>query len=303
MQKICEFCKNILELLSVGTQKTCKACGLVVSKVDFSNSDASLIATGYITETFRYDTVNSSTKMKRSGGAKDRQRVQSLGNWHTRMRSASVKDKNVMVANNELDKLLGPLGASTYLKATVFDLFKELLEKGITKGRSIATIICALSYMVAMRQRIPISFDTFVNTVELKKKRVSKMYKFLLKALPQFVITQDPTLFLTKYAHCLQLAAVETQLVLTRAQQLAPFLQLLSKAGKGPSAFAATLIWCTAKISQINFSERRFTQQSKLTLITVSTKAKMILSTLLAAHNLPTWVSKVRISSLLNSYR
>lgn len=290
---ICQNCGKTLTLITGAAETYCQYCGVVYQTKIFESGNTVKESQLPLKE------ATSVTGLKGSGILKGNGKISYLGNWHNRMRVTSVKEKNINFANAEIERLAVAHNLSRYLKTEIFNIFNELLEQGFTKGKSIPAIICSLTYMTSIRQSIPLNFDALVETLSLKKKRVSKMYKQLVKQLPAYAILQSPATFITKYTHYLDTSLVNRQKVKETATALTGPLETLSKSGKGPNAFSATLVWCVAKMMQIPFAEKKYIESTKLTAITIVNKAVLIYDALLTNPQLiPVFVTVDKVKSL-----
>jgi transcription initiation factor TFIIB len=265
------------------TEQFCPKCGLVVNETifDLNEPNSSSFAIKEELSTIVDNTQKTKDSTGRVFNFTQRKLAKKLRSWQKRMRVTSSSEKNLVVANLEIEKIGSTLSLSSFLKYSISQLYQDLQKVELTKGRSVALTICALTYIVIMQQQLAISFDEVVQAADFKKKKVSRVYKLYMKHIGDRVQLPETKQFITKYILYTDIDVKQRRKVFNCAQKVLDLTSVVAKTGKGPSAYVGALIYLVIYAMDVEFNEKEYIKRAKITTITLLTKLKLILDYLL----------------------
>lgn len=258
----------------------CPVCGLVIN--DFF-VDAPTTNTNQGIE--EISSVVMQSKVAKDSSGKfltytQRNVAKRLKNWQKRMRLITPKERINFNLNIQVDKITNNLSLAPKFKDEIFSIYNNLREKGLTKGKSIATAICAITYIVCIKHKLAISFDDIVSTTELKKKKVSRIYKAYIKEVDTGIELPESSNFVKKYIFYGQLTPAKTIELTKIVNHILDLTKQASKMGKGPNTYVSALVYFIMKILGEDINLKQYMQKAKISNITINTKIKLIMNEL-----------------------
>jgi transcription initiation factor TFIIIB Brf1 subunit/transcription initiation factor TFIIB len=281
---ICSSCK--IDGVVLDSEEYCPKCGLVLNETFFNLQETE--------GTIRYSKdqlssmVNNTKKTKDSLGkvlnVSQRNIARKLRNWQKRMKLTTSIERSLYSANLEIEKLGQILFFSKNIKTEILEVYKFLQSKQLTRGKCVAVSICAISYIMVLKHKLAISFDDVVSTTELKKKKVSRVYREYIKELDTTIELPDSTNFINKYIFYGDVDPKMSYDLYILAKQILNITNYIAKMGKGPAAYVSALVYITFKLKEVPIDLKRYMKKAKITAITLNAKLAVILQYII---NLP----------------
>jgi len=125
-----------------------------------------------------------------------------LRKLHKQCRYSNSSQKSMMKAFSELERLESSLNfpISRKIKEEAALLYRKLLDKGLTKGRSIDLIITTIFYITCKQNNLPITLNDICINSKFDKKSINRMYRFICKELEIYMSPINPINFVSRFA-------------------------------------------------------------------------------------------------------
>ncbi len=196
-------------------------------------------------------------------------------------RSETGIEKNINQALRVLDEFVSTLELPNSVKEDAAKIYREAAHKGLTRGRSIESIVAAALYAACRRQKIPCTLDEMANILRTKgaeaKREVAKCYRLLVRDLDLKIPVIEPEQFISRIISELGLPdhlAAEAIQVVRMAKQKG------LTAGKDPSGLAAAAVYLAAMRHGFRKTQKEIAQVAGVTEVTVRNRYKEIVKIL-----------------------
>jgi len=198
-----------------------------------------------------------------------------LTQWHKRLMRS--KDRNLMFAMGELQRMASYLNLPKNLQERVANYYERLIEKALIRGRSTEAILAALIYYVTKEAGVPRTFDEIAEAAGVEKREIGRAYRYVARELGLKILPANPQDYVIRFASVLGLS----NKVKDRA------LEILKKAeevgalsGKGPTGVAAAIIYIASVLEGERRTQREIAEKCKLTEVTIRNRYKEIVEKL-----------------------
>ncbi|WP_448578625.1 transcription initiation factor IIB [Thermosphaera sp.] len=172
-----------------------------------------------------------------------RQELIKLRKWQARTRILTSMDRNLAQAMNELERLGDLLNLPSHVKEEAARIYREAVEKGLVRGRSIESVIAAAVYVACRELKVPRSLDEVSRHTRIGRKDIARCYRLLLRELDIKVGTTDPIDYVPRIVHALGLPGT----VVKRAVELLNVAREHGvTGGKDPAGLAAAAVYVAA---------------------------------------------------------
>ncbi|MEM4718204.1 MAG: transcription initiation factor IIB [Desulfurococcaceae archaeon] len=200
-----------------------------------------------------------------------------LRKWQARTRILTSVERNLAQAMNELDRLSDLLNLPTYIREEAAKIYREAVEKGLVRGRSIESVIAAAIYLACRLRKLPRTLDEIEEYSRVSRKEIARCYRLLLRELSIKVTTSDPVDFVPRIAHALGLsgAVVRTAIEILNKAREAGIL-----GGKDPVGLAAAAIYLACEKIGEERSQKEIANVAGVTEVTVRNRCKEIMKVL-----------------------
>jgi transcription initiation factor TFIIB len=203
-------------------QYVCKDCGTVMDYAVFSpecglslgdgvrNSGfivAAMINSGPPT-TMAFHDLGISTEI--AGGFRDakgkalvgkaRYRAILLRKWHSRMRTKDTKDLSIAKALTSLNDLADRLDLPEYVREEAGMIYRKIVKKRLTMGRSKDTFVAVSIYVAIRRARLPLMLRDLLPMVQLGFSEFNRYLNVLKREAEIDVPPPDPVAWIPKIA-------------------------------------------------------------------------------------------------------
>jgi len=290
MQK-CPDCKSneFIEDATRG-EVVCAKCGLVLKEemIDtgqewraFDTEQMSKRARGGAPLTFTKHDKGLTTEIGKGLGelykvpAKKRAQYYRLTKWHKRL--IKSKDRNLSFALSELQRIVSFLNLPRTIHERIARYYEEAVNKGLVRGRSIESVIAALTYAVSREFDSPRTLDEISEASGVEKREIGRTYRYIARELQIRILPADPTSFVPRFTSMLGLSD----------RVLAKALEILKKAkkyditsGKGPTGVAAAAIYVATVLIGEKRTQREVADIVGVTEVTIRNRYKELIEKL-----------------------
>jgi len=280
---------NIIEDPSRG-ELICRNCGLVVKEemIDtgqewraFDSEQMSKRARGGAPLTFTKHDKGMTTEIGKGLGelykvpAKKRAQYYRLTKWHKRL--IKSKDRNLSFALSELQRIVSFLSLSKSTHERIARYYEDAVNKGLVRGRSIESVIAALTYAVSREFESPRTLDEISEASGVEKREIGRTYRYIARELNIRILPADPMTFVPRFCSMLGLS--------DKVQ--AKSIEILKKAkkyeitsGKGPTGVAAASIYIASVLIGEKRTQREVADIVGVTEVTIRNRQKELVEKL-----------------------
>ncbi|MEM0481072.1 MAG: TFIIB-type zinc ribbon-containing protein [Candidatus Aenigmatarchaeota archaeon] len=198
-----------------------------------------------------------------------------ISQWHKRLMRS--KDRNLMFAMSELQRIASYLNLPKTIQERVATYYERLIEKSLIRGRSTEAILAALIYYVTREEGMPRTFDEIAEAAGVEKREIGRAYRFVARELGLRILPADPADYIARFVAILGLS----EKVKNKA------LEILKKAeeagvisGKGPTGVAAAIVYIASVLEGERRTQREIAEKCKLTEVTIRNRYKEIVEKL-----------------------
>ena len=198
-----------------------------------------------------------------------------ISQWHKRLMRS--KDRNLMFAMSELQRIASYLNLPKTIQERVATYYERLIEKSLIRGRSTEAILAALIYYVTREEGMPRTFDEIAEAAGVEKREIGRAYRFVARELGLRILPVNPADYVSRFVSILGLS----EKVKNRA------LEILNKAeevgaisGKGPTGVAAAVVYIASVLEGERRTQREIAEKCKLTEVTIRNRYKEIVEKL-----------------------
>lgn len=283
----CPECRstNFIEDASRG-EIVCVKCGLVLKEemIDtgqewraFDSEQMSRRARGGAPLTFTKHDKGLTTEIGKGLGElykvapKKRAQYYRLTKWHKRL--IKSKDRNLSFALSELQRIISFLNLPRPIHERIAKYYEEAVNKGLVRGRSIESVIAALTYAVSREFNSPRTLDEIAESSGVDKRDIGRTYRYIARELNIKILPANPITFVPRFCSMLGLS--------DRVQAKAG--EVLKKAkkhdvtsGKGPTGVAAAAIYIACVLVGEKRTQREVADICGITEVTIRNRYKEI---------------------------
>jgi len=298
---ICGECKS--KDIDFGhAEPFCKACGLVMKEwaVDLGK-DNRVFADGSGADGERWGMPKShlyhdgglTTEMApaiRDGSgqrlnSQQRRKYNRLRRQHQRTRIRDAKERNLVTALNELDRLGSQMSLPRPVRENAARIYKRAVEKKLVRGRSIEGVVAACIHASCRLNNMSRTLDEIGQHSRTGRKEIGRTYKRVMKDLGIRILPTPPAEYVPRFSSQLQLDA-KTQSLATRILEYEQVAALGT--GRGPTGLAAAAVYLATRINGITRTQREVAMSAGVTEVTIRNRYKEICLTLDISPDTPT---------------
>jgi len=194
-----------------------------------------------------------------------------LRRWHMRAHAQSSMERNLVQAQQELDRLGAQLGLPKRVLDRAQEIYRRALETGLVRGRSIESVVAAAIYAACRELRIPRTLDEISKYTRAGRKDVARCYRLMLRETSIRVPLPNPIDFAPRIGSVLKLSAASVRdaiEILKQAQQIG------ITAGKDPAGLAAAAIYIAALRRGEVRTQKEVARAAQVTEVTVRNRYK-----------------------------
>ncbi|VVB55011.1 Transcription initiation factor IIB [uncultured archaeon] len=218
---------------------------------------------GLTTEIDRYD------RDIRGGNIQPERKAQlyRLRKWQRRSRMSDSVHRNLSIALPELDRVCSFLSINNNIKEECAMIYRKAVNQGLTRGRSIESVVAAIVYFVTRKHGQPKTLDELSEATGKSKKDIGKSYRFCCRKLGLKMPVATPMDYVPKFASELGISG-ETEAKAMEIIQRAREKGITS--GRGPTGVAAAAIYLAGKLTRERYTQKEIAEKlSGVTEITI----------------------------------
>jgi transcription initiation factor TFIIB len=271
-------------------EKICASCGLVLQEeiVDvgqewraFDSEQMARRARGGAPLTFTKHDKGLTTEIGKGLGElykvprRKRAQYYRLAKWHKRL--IRSKDRNLSFALSELQRIVSYLNLTRSVHEKIAKYYEEAVNKGLVRGRSIESVVAALTYAVSREEGSPRTLDEISEASGVDKREIGRTYRYIARELKIRILPADPITYVPRFCSMLGLS--------DRVQAKA--IQILKKAkkldvssGKGPTGVAAAAIYIASVLVGERRTQREISDTCSITEVTIRNRQKELVEKL-----------------------
>ncbi len=257
----------------------CAKCGLVVEEemIDtgqewraFDTEQMSRRARAGAPLTFTKHDKGLTTEIGKGVGelykvpTKKRAQYYRLTKWHKRL--IKSKDRNLSFALSELQRIVSFLNLSHSVHEKIARYYEQAVNKGLVRGRSIESVVAALTYAVSREFGSPRTLDEIAEASGEDKREIGRTYRYISRELNIRILPADPVTYVPRFCSILGLSD----------RVLAKAVEILKKAkkyeltsGKGPTGVAAAAIYIACVLIGEKRTQREVADTTNITEVTI----------------------------------
>jgi transcription initiation factor TFIIB len=186
--------------------------------------------------------------------------------WDARTQYSSNRDRNLTLAFSQLDLLKDKLGLSDVLIERIAYMYRKAQERGLTRGRSISSILSAAIYVSCREIGIPRTLKDVAAASNVTRKEIAKNSRLIMHEFDLRVPMADPMKCIIKIANNANLSKAITRLAM---DMMAQIIQRGISAGKNPMSFAATVLYISSFRAGENISQLHIAKAAGITEVTI----------------------------------
>ncbi len=191
--------------------------------------------------------------------------------WQIRIRMQTSIERNLAQAVNELQRIGSQLGLPRHVMDQALDIYRQALEKGLVRGRSIESIMAAAIYAACRMYKIPRTLDEIARYTKSGRKDVARCYRLLLREINLKVPLADPIDYVPRIAEQLKLSGM---CVRKAIEILKEAKKRGLTAGKDPAGLAAAAIYIASLLLGEVRTQKEIAQAARVTEVTVRNRYK-----------------------------
>ena len=203
--------------------------------------------------------------------ANKRAQLYRLRKWQRRIRVSNASERNLAFALSELDRITSKLGLPRHVRENAAIIYREAVEKGLIRGRSIEGVVAAAIYAACRKCRVPRTLDEIAEASRVDRKEIGRTYRFLARELGIKLTPTNPIDYVPRFASELGLPGeVESKAI-----------QILQKAaekgltsGRGPTGVAAAAIYIASVLLGCRRTQREVAEVAGVTEVTIRNRYK-----------------------------
>ena len=205
---------------------------------------------------------------------RQRERMQRLRTWNERFRTRDSRERNLMQALGEIDRMASALGLPEDVRETASVIYRRALEEGLLPGRSIEGVATASLYAAARMVGVPRSLDEMLAVSRIDELELTRTYRYVVRELDLEVRLADPASFVGRFASELDLPDETEQ----RARELLEAAERQSVfTGKNPVGLAAAAIYAAAQLTNQPRTQAQVSEVTDMSEVTIRNRYKELL--------------------------
>lgn len=288
----CPECNNIIIFSDHITGDTiCSKCGLVLDEklIDlgkewryFDKEHISRVRCGSPT-TMYYPDKGLSTVIDKGNkdinGNKlkpeDRYKFYRLRKTDYIVHSGTSKDKNLIVAMNELNTICSQFGLSGNLRTKASILYRKCINKNLLKGRSIELLIASVIFVICRTNKIHITYKQLLADSHLKQRELFRCVNLIIDKfnINSKQILYTPENYIESYTSALNLSEKTKRDTYNILKKLGRY-NLFN--GKSPKGIAITVLYLIGLHNNEHRTQKQASEVSKITEVTIRSNIKLL---------------------------
>ncbi len=203
--------------------------------------------------------------------ANKRAQLYRLRKWQRRIRVSDAAERNLAFALSELDRITSKLGLPRHVRENAAIIYRNAVEKGLIRGRSIEGVVAAAIYAACRRCRVPRTLDEIAEASRVDRKEIGRTYRFLARELNIKLTPTNPIDYVPRFASELGLPGEVESKAIQILQQAA---EKGLTSGRGPTGVAAAAIYIASVLLGCRRTQREVAEVAGVTEVTIRNRYK-----------------------------
>jgi transcription initiation factor TFIIB len=214
-----------------------------------------------------------------------RRKYNRLRRQHQRTRIRDAKERNLVTALNELDRLGSQMSLPRPVRENAARIYKRAVERKLVRGRSIEGVVAACIHASCRLNSMSRTLDEIGQHSRTGRKEIGRTYKRVMKDLGIRILPTPPAEYVPRFSSQLQLDAPTQAL----ASRILGYEQVSALGtGRGPTGLAAAAVYLATRIQGITRTQRDVAMAAGVTEVTIRNRYKEICATLNINPDSPT---------------
>lgn len=288
----CPECNNIIIFSDHTTGDTiCSKCGLVLDEklIDlgkewrfYDKEHISRVRCGPPTTMYHHDKGLGSVIDKRNKDIKgsnirteDRYKFYRMRKTDYIAHRGTSKDRNLIVAMNELDTICGQIRLSENLKAKASILYRRCIDKNLLKGRTIELLIASTVFVICRTNGIHITYKQLLADSHLKQRELFRGISLIIGEfnISSKQILYTPENYIESFTSALNLSEKTKRDTYNSLKKLRKYNLFR---GKSPVGIAITVLYLIGLRNNEYRTQKRASEVSNITEITIRNNTKFL---------------------------
>ncbi len=192
-------------------------------------------------------------------------------------RALGSLEKSINQAIQLIDEIAAKLELPSNVKEEAAKYYREAASKGLTRGRSIESMVAAVLYAACRSHQVPCTLEEIAKFLKMRdfeaKREVARNYRLLIRDLDIKIPVIEPEMFVYRIAGELNLpepVVVEAIKVIREARKRG------LTAGKDPSGLAAATVYLAALKQGYRKTQKEVASVAGVTEVTIRNRYKEI---------------------------
>ena len=202
---------------------------------------------------------------------KRRQKMHRLRRWQKRSRVRDGKDRNLVMAFNEIHRMASQLGLPDSVRESASRIYRKASRKGLIRGRSTESVSSAALYIACRENQVPRTLEEVAEASHEEKVKIGRDYRDISRELGIHTPPVDPARYVSRFGSELGISGE------TRAKAIELVRRAQEKrfsSGKSPGALAAAALYIAALEEGERRPQREVAEVAGATEVTVRNRYK-----------------------------
>jgi len=187
----------------------------------------------------------------------------------------SWKNRNLLIATRELNRLSHNLNLPAYIKSSALNLYKKAFKKKLIKGRTIIGMIAACVHYSCKQHHIPRTFQEILDEISVSRNSLKLCYRCLVKTLNLKVPVSDP---IAMIPHFIGNLGLNFDIEKISINILKSHLKNSHTTGINPRGLCAGAIYLVSKLKNIKIKQKEIAEVIGVTEVTLRARYKEIMN-------------------------
>ncbi len=194
-----------------------------------------------------------------------------LRTWDFRTQAGTPRDRNLMFASNEFNKLKHKLALTDAIIEKAAYIYRKAQQRKLVRGRTMISLVAASLYAACRELDTHRTLKDIATVSNLKVKDLSRSYRLLIKEFDLRIPLPDPVKSATKIANILSLSERTTRDAVSVIEEIR---QHGGSAGKDPMGLAGSVLYLMCLENNETISQKALAEAAGVTEVTIRNRTK-----------------------------
>ena len=261
---------------NISGEIVCGSCGSVLSESEYTSADNAISNQvknrSAKTSMAMYDhglftTIDFQNKdaYGRALSADMRNRFIRLRTWDARSQSEHA-DRNMKFSFSLLDALKANLSIPDMVVERTAQIYRKAIAKKMTKGRSIASVLCASLYAACREADIPRTLNDIAKAANISRTVLSRSYRTLIRRLDLNLRPYGSSEFINRIA---SKAMINEKIKRDALEMLSRITKKEVLTGRNPLGVASSVLYLSCIANGEKITQEALAKASGITTVTI----------------------------------